>query len=182
MTLATEPTDAPALLETWSHNERMRHVPSVSWMIQKLDGDLRRRIDLLWNADAKVASDDPLHAAFEKEVRALTRCLDRVGYVARRSHNNHQHPPVELGAKLHWSVNHTVSNLNAVDAETFGRRYPFQTFERSNAEPLWAAMLAVIEHVHRLTELARSVDRGIDERMYEGLVTLQTPLDPRPMG
>src|SRR6185436_16736886 len=112
MTLATEQTDAPTLLETWSHNERMRHVPSVSWMIQKLDGDLRRRIDLLWNAYAKVAADDPLHATFEKEVRALTRCLDRVGNVARRGHNNHQHPPVELGAKLHWSVNHTVSNLN----------------------------------------------------------------------
>ena len=181
MTLATEQTDAPTLLETWPHNERMRHIPSVSWMIQKLDGDLRRRIDLLWSAYANVASDDPLHAICEKELRALVRCLDRVATVARRSHANHQHPPAELGARLQWSVSHTVSILNGVDGETFGRRYPFQTFERSNAEPLWAAMLAVIEHVHRLTELARTVDRGIDERMYEGLVTLQTPLDARPM-
>jgi len=179
MTLATEQTDAPTLLETWTHNERMRHIPSVSWMIQKLDGDLRRRVDLLWSAYANLAADNPLHAGYEKELRALVRCLDRVANVAKRSHANHQHPPVELGARLQWSVSHTVSNLNAVDAETFGRRYPFQTFERSNAEPLWAAMLAVIEHVHRLTELARNADRGIDERMYEGLVTLQ--LDSRPM-
>jgi len=169
------------MLETWSLNERMRHIPPVSWMIQKLDGDLRRRIDLLWGAWAKVAADDPVHAGYEKELRALTRSLDRVATVARRSHANHQHPPVELGAKLHWSVNHTMSTLNAVDAETFGRRFPFHTFERSNGEPLWAAMLAVIEHVHRLTELARTVDRGIDERMYEGLVTLESPLNPRPM-
>src|SRR5687768_9290128 len=138
MTLATEQTDAPALLETWSLNERMRHIPSVSWMIQKLDEDLRRRVDLLWNAYAKIVADDPLHAGLEKELRALTRCLDRVSNVARRMQASHQHPPAELGARIQWSLNHAAASLNAVDAETFGRRYPFQTFERSNGEPLWA--------------------------------------------
>jgi hypothetical protein len=166
------------LLEKWSANERMRHIPSLPWIVDKLDHDLRRRIELLWT----VYANDPQHPNLEKEFRGLCRCLDRVANVAKRMHgNHHNHPPAELGARIRWAINHAVSLLNGVDAETFGHRYPFQTFERSNAEPLWAAMLAVIEHVHRITSLVRPLDPGIDERMYEGLVTLQTPLDSRPL-
>jgi hypothetical protein len=184
MTLATEPPDTPAsepvahapMLEMWPHNERMRHIPTASWMAQKLDVDLRRRIDALYNVYANAGH----HGEMEKELRALCRWLDRVADVARRSRGN-QHPPPDLGHRLSWSISHAVSNLNGVDAETFGHRYPFHTFERSNAEPLWAAVLSVIEHVRRLTELARAVDPAIDERMYEGLVVLHAPLDPRPM-
>ena len=183
MTLATEQPDIPAaephehlsLLERWSENERMRHIPPVPWLVDKLDHDLRRRIDLLWN----VYANDPHHAEAEKELRGLCRSLDRVADVAKRTRGNHHHPPTELGQRLRWALNHAVSMLNAIDPQTFGHRFPFQTFERSNAEPLWAAMLSVIEHVRRLTELLRLVDPGLDERLYEGLVTLQ--LDSRPM-
>ena len=185
MTLATEQPDLPtteqaehvSLLERWSANERMRHVPQLPWIVQKLDGDLRRRIDLLWN----VYANDPHHEAIEKEFRGLGRCLDRVADCAKRTRNNHHHPPAELGQRLRWSLNHAVSLLNSVDADTFGHRYPFHTFERSHSEPLWAAMLAVIDHVKRLTELVRPLDPSLDEKLYEGLVTLQTPLDPRPI-
>ena len=164
------------MLETWPHNDRMRHIPTAAWMAQKLDGDVRKRTDALY----AVFLNSGHHVEMEKELRALCRWLDRVADVARHTRGN-QHPPPDLGHRLSWSISHAVSNLNAMDPETFGRRYPFQTFERSNAEPLWAAMLAVIEHVHRLSEIARTIDRGIDEKMYEGLVTLQTPLDPRPI-
>ena len=189
MTLATEqPTEstedrrAPETgLETWSHNERMRHVPPISWIAQKLDGDLRRRIDTLLGVYTRTPPGDPHHAPMEQELRAICRSIDRVGEIARRGRANHQHPPNELGARLSWAISHTVTNLNAADAETFGRRLPFHTFERSSAEPLWAATLSVIDHVRRLTELARELDRGIDERLYEGLATLQPPLDPRPI-
>src|ERR1051326_2516923 len=204
MTLATEPPDLPdapateehvqehvqehveehvhvSPHERWAENERMRHIPQLSWIIPKLDSDLRRRIDLLWSACANVSPEHPLHNAIDHEFRGLSRSIERVGDVARRARSNHHHPPAETGARLRWTLNHTISMLNSVDSATFGRRFPFQTFERSNAEPLWAAMLAVIEHVHRLTDLARPIDPSIDERIYEGLVTLQTPLDARPM-
>jgi len=191
MTLATEQngvedpsgqTESPVLhehashLETWSANERMRHIPSVAWMVEKLDHDLRRRIDLLWDAASNAIAGD-----VEKEFRGLCRSLDRVAEVARRTRGNHQHPPPDLGGRVQLALNHAVANLNMMDAELFGRRYPFHTSERSYAEPLWGAMLAVIEHVHHLTDLVRPLDRGIDERMFEGLVTLQTPLDARPI-
>ena len=186
MTLATEQPDTPAeeapehvsLLEKWPENERMRHIPPLAWMIDKLDHDLRRRIDLLWNLYA----NDPQHADIEKEFRGLCRCIDRVAEVAKRTRgNHHNHPPAELGARIRWATQHAVSMLSGADAETFGHRYPFHTFERSNAEPLWAAMLSVIDHVHRITDLVRPLDPSIDERLYEGLVTLQPPLDRRPI-
>jgi hypothetical protein len=188
MTLATEPTTAPAdepqerktLLEAWPQNERMRHIPNAAWILQKLDGDLRRRIDLLWSAYASLGADHPQHAKIEQELKTLCRSLDRLSDVARR-HRGHPHPPNELGARIQWTLNQTVSNLNTVDAETFGRRFPFQTFERSFAEPLWAALLSVIEHVRRVTECVREADPNIDSRLYEGLVVLQTPLNPKPI-
>ena len=82
---------------------------------------------------------------------------------------------------MHWSLSQTVSALNAADHETFGRRFPFQTFERSNAEPLWATVLSVLQHIHRLIDLVREIDPQIDERIYEGLVQLEEPLRRDPI-
>jgi|SRR5687768_640253 len=190
--LATEepvtPSDDPqpeasahvSLQEQWSGNERMRHIPSISWMIQKLDGDLRHRIEKLHAVYAALAGNDPRHAPIEHELRALCRAIDRVADVARRPRGNN-HPPADLANRVSWSISHAVTMLKEADADTFGRRFPFQTFERSNAEPLWAAMLNVIDHVHRLVPRIREIDPGIDERLYEGLVVLNEPLRREPM-
>lgn len=170
----------PAIQEAWPHNERMRHIPSISWMIQKLDGDLRHRIDKLHAAYASLPANDPRHAPIEHELRALCRAIDRVADIARRPRGNN-HPPADLAHRISWGISHAVTNLREADVDTFGRRFPFQTFERSNAEPLWAAMLSVISHVQRLVPLIREIDPQIDERMYEGLVTLNEPLRREPI-
>lgn len=185
--LATEEQTAPVqdpaprapLLEQWSHNERMRHIPPIPWIIQKLDQDLRRRIEKLLVPYSDVASNDPRHAALDAELRALCRSLDRVAYVAGRHRGGHA--PNDLPSKVRWALDHAIQNLSHADADLFGRRYPMQTFERSNAEPLWGAVLAAIRHVQKLVDLIRDVEPDIDERMYEGLVNLQEPLRREPM-
>ena len=184
--LATEEPTAPteerpqgSLLETWAQNERMRHVPTIAWMVEKLDADLRARIDKLWLPYSDLAASDPHHAPIEQEFRALCKSLDRVSDVARRTRG--AHPPNDLGSRVRWALDHAVANLHAADTDTFGRRFPFQTFERSNAEPLWAAVLNVIQHLHRLVELVREIDPQIDERLYEGLVKLNEPLRREPI-
>ncbi len=179
-TPAAERTAHASLLETHAHNERMRHIPTLDWMARKLDGDLRRRVEKLWLPYSDLAASDPRHPALEAEFRALCRSLDRVADVARR-HHGRQHPPNDLGSKMQWAIAHAVQSLHAADADTFGRRFPYQTFERSNAEPLWAAMLSVIQHVQKLTELVRAIDPEIDERLYEDLVQLREPLRREPM-
>ena len=82
---------------------------------------------------------------------------------------------------MRWSLEHAIQNLQGADAETFGRRFPFHTFERSNAEPLWGAMLSVLQHVHNLVPLIREIEPDIDERMYEGLVNLIEPMRREPL-
>lgn len=168
-----------AQLEQWHHNERMRHVPPLPWIIQKLDQDLRRRLEKLLVPWSDVAASDPRHAAIESELRAVCRALDRVADTARRGRSGHA--PNDLTARVRWSLDHAVQNLTAADADTFGRRFPFQTFERSNAEPLWGAALSVIQHVQNLVPLIREIEPDIDERLYEGLVNLVEPLRREPM-
>lgn len=170
----------PHALEQWSQNERMRHVPALATMADKLDHDLRRRIERLWLPYSDLPASDPRHPALEAEFRALCRSLERISLVAVR-HRGALHPPNELGTRIGWLVSHAVQCLSSADAETFGRRFPFHTFERSNAEPLWAAMLSTIQHVQKLTDLVREIEPDIDERMYEGLVQLSEPLRREPI-
>lgn len=158
----------------------MRHIPTLSWMAQKLDHDLRRRIERLWLPYSDLHASDPHHPAMEAEFRALCRSLERVAHVAMR-HRGGMHPPNDLGSRIGWLISHAVQCLTSADAQTFGRRMPFHTFERSNAEPLWAAMLAVIQHVQKLVDLVREIDSEIDEKMYEGLVQLREPLRREPI-
>jgi hypothetical protein len=173
-TLATEPTEKVAstpVLETWGKNERMRHIPPLAWIIEKLDIDLRRRIDKLM---ASIGSASFGESA-DIELRAVCRAIDRLADAAKYSRATGQ-APAEIGARITWALNHAVSALGSLDANLFGRRYPFQTLERSKGEALYGALLVVIDHVHRLTTLARRGDPHIDERLLEGLVVLQEPL------
>jgi hypothetical protein len=172
-----QPAGRPPLTETWSQNEPMRHVPSIDWIVRKLDGDVRRRIDILWPPVAALASADPRFPAVEQEFRALCRALDQLADTAKHIRNTHA--PHDLGSHIPWALNHAASCLRTVDAQTFGRRFPVQTHERSKAEPLYAALLVVLRHVERATELVREIDGGVDERLLDGLVKLEPPVDDR---
>jgi hypothetical protein len=170
----------PSLLENHAQNERMRHIPPLAWAVQKLDHDLRHRIEKLWLPYADLAASDPRHPALEAEFRALCRAIDRITEITRR-HRGNPHPPNDLGSRIGWTISQAVANLSAVDADTYGKRLPFQTLERSFNEPLWAAMLSVIQHVQKLVPLVREIEPEIDERLYEGLVQLVEPMRREPM-
>lgn len=157
----------------------MRHVPSAEWMAWKVDQDLRRRIELLFGPYAKLSSDDARRAPLEQALRGLCRAIDRLSEAARHSRNNH--PPHELADRIVWGLNQAVASLNSLDPHLLGRRYPFQTGERSKAEPLYGALLVVIQHVGRVLTLVRAVDANVDEHLLEGLVRLETPLRPQPI-
>jgi hypothetical protein len=182
--LATEPTQtapekAPAgsLQETWSANERMRHVPTVEWMVRRTDVHLRGTIRHLADVYSRMTSDDARRAAFESGLAAVIRGLDRVADVAR--HSRHNGTNGDLAHKLESALEHAVANLRSLDADLIGRRFPFQTLERSKAEPLYGALLQTMVAVERLLPLAREVDPGLDERLFAGLVVLQNPVDDR---
>ena len=180
--LATDADEAAAgrsSLETWSKNEPMRHVPSAEWMSWKVDQDLRRRIEILFNAFAAMPSDDARRGPIENELRALCRAIDRLSDAARHARNTH--PPHDIGDRIAWGLNQAVASLNSLDPHLIGRRFPFQTLERSKAEPLYGALLVVIQHVGRVLTLVRVVAPNIDEHLLDGLVQLETPLRSQPI-
>src|SRR5689334_8575107 len=124
-TLATEdPTPPPtasavptsphtSLLEWHAQNELMRHIPALSWMVEKLDVDLRRRIEKLWLPYSDLPASDPRHPALEAEIRTLCRAIDRVGVIARH-HRGNPHPPNDLGTRVTWTIDQAVGSLRAV--------------------------------------------------------------------
>ena len=181
MTL-TEATEKPAtkpLLEVWGRNEIMRHVPLLDTLVRKLDDDVRHRVEKLWVSIAMLSHDDPRRGPIEDHARALCRAIDRLAETAR--HTRMHQPPNDLGDRLIWSVNHAISCLNSLDPALFGRRCPFHTFERSKAEPVYGAMVAMLAHVRNLTAIVRTVDPDVDGRLLDGLVTLEQPLRRDPI-
>src|SRR5258708_25872003 len=188
--LATDTPDTPEALpvsvavtalplEIHAQNERMRHVPSTDWMVRKLEAEVRKRIDLMLEVLTSLPGDDPRPVDLEAALRVLCRSIDRLAEAAR--HGRINHAPNEMGAHLHWSLEHAAANLRGVDGETFGRRAPFHLFERSKSEPLYGAFLVVLAAIDPALTLARTIDRALDERLYAHLIQLETPMRREPM-
>lgn len=172
------PAHSPVrLTETWGDNPRMRHIPSLEWLIDKLDRDLRERIEIVlapitdFTPQQRATLDDPL--------KALCISLERLADVAR--HSRGSHPPNDLLTHVTWSLNNAVSSVRTIDADLFGRRYPVQTHERSKSEPVYAAVLSVIAHLQALTERVREIDPQVDEKLYATLAKLEEPMRSEPM-
>ena len=183
-TLATEPTDtttekAAGLppLEAWSGNDRMRHIPSLDWMIRKIDVEVRRRTDLALGALESAKSDAPSRARLEESLRTVGRALDVLAETAR--HSRHHHQGGDLSHRLEAALANAGASLRSLDADLIGRRFPYHSFDRSKAEPLYGAVLLTLAHVERSLAIAREIDPRLDERLLEGLVVLGNPVDER---
>jgi len=179
LTEATENAAAKSLLETWSANERMRHLPPLDAIARKLDGDIRRRCNELYASFAALPNDHARRAAIEEQLRCVCRALDRLADAVRHARSNLT--PNAIGDRLQSSLEHAVSAVRSVDANLFGRRYPVQTHERSKAEQIVGGLVATLCHVEKLTALIREADPHIDERLLEGLVVLEQPLRAEPI-
>jgi hypothetical protein len=169
-------------LEAWKANERMRHVPTLEWVVWKLDSDVRDRVAKLMSAFSPLPGDDPRRARIEAEMKPVCKALDRLSAATRVSRTEstpapHASRPIEN--RIQWALDHAVGTLKGVDVSTFGRRYPFHMYERSQAESIYGSLLAVMNSVDRLLPLIREVDPGLDERLLDGLVVMQNPVDDR---
>jgi len=168
-----KPPQKQSLMETWGENEVMRHVPPIDWISNKLEVDIRRRIDLLWAPVSTLPASDPRWPAVEHAFRAFCRALDRLADIAKHIRNSHA--PNDLALHIPWALNHAASCLRTVDTHTFGHRFPVQTHERSKAEPLYAALLVVLQDLDKITPLIREIDPGIDERLLNQTPSLDAP-------
>lgn len=182
--LATDANDSAAtaktLLESHHSNERMRHIPPLEWLVNKLEGDVRRRVDMLLVVHHTLHHDDVRRADLEGPLRALCRAIERVADAVRHGRNNH-HAPQELGAHLVWSIEHAAAALRTLDPELFGRRYPFHAFERSRGESVYGALIVALMALDRAIIIGRAIDPTLDEKLYAHLVSLEEPLRREPI-
>jgi hypothetical protein len=158
----------------------MRHLPPASWIVRKVDVDLRGRIDIVCASFDRLELDNTRRVEAEHALTAVCRTLDRLADVAKHGRTP-SHGSAGLTSKVHDAMQHAVANLKTLDESLFGRRYPFQTSERSKAEPLVGCLLAVIDAIRRVVAILRELDPGLDERLLDGLVTLQEPLRLQPI-
>ena len=181
-TVATDipPAERPkTVLETWGHNERMRHIPTAAWLLEKFDGDLRRRIEVVCSSFERLPPAAPSRAGIEQALSSLCRSLERIADATK--HARSAAMTGDIAHRVREALQHAVSSLRTLDQNLFGRRYPFQTHERSKAEPLFGSVLAGIDALHRAVQALREADPSLDERLLDGLVTLQPPLRPEPI-
>ena len=167
---------AKPLTETWANNEHMRHVPLASWIVRKVDEDLRRRIEIVCSS---YESAEPKPSAAEGALNALCRAVNNLAEAARHERPHQDH--ADITTKVRHALQHAVASLSTLDESLFGRRYPFQTLERSKGEVVVGALLHVIETLKRAVEAMRPADPALDERLLDGLVTLQEPLRTQPI-
>ena len=163
-------------LETWATNERMRHVPSAEWMARKVETDIRKRVGKVMPLLLNLPSADPRHPSLEAEFRSLCKSLERLADAAKPTARQNGH---DLPSRIDSMLTVAAANLHSLETTAFGRRNPYHAFDRSKAEPLYAALLAVFGHLERVINLVRAIEPGIDERLLEGLVVLQNPVDDR---
>ncbi len=164
-------------LETQGGNEHMRHIPGAEWMARKVESDIRKRVDDLLRVFADISAADPRHSSYETELRALCKALERLSDIAKPAgrHNGHG----DLSSRIDALLSQCAAALHSLEPTPFGRRNPYNGFDRSKAEPVYGALLSVLCHVDRLITLARGIDPGIDERLLSGLVVLANPVDER---
>jgi hypothetical protein len=148
----------------------------VEWLLWKVDVDLRRRLEKLL---APVTAEVAQRPEIQSDLRSLCRAFDRLAEVAKHARGNNNHASGEAQARVIGALNHAVGSLKSLEPSLIGRRFPFHTFERSKAEPLYGALLMAIDATERLASNVRTIDRDIDERLLQGLVTLQNPVDDR---
>jgi hypothetical protein len=162
-----EKSSTLAPLESWAANERMRHVPTAEWMARKVDNDLRRRIEKLKASFSNLSSGDPRYPGVDNAFRGLCKALERLCEAAKARHNGTNHHNSDVHSRLETLLANSVAALRALEPTAFGRRYPYHFFDKSKAEPVYGALLAVIDHAEKVLTLVRTIDPDIDERLLE---------------
>lgn len=143
----------------------MRHIPSAGWMAQKVDVDLRARIAKMTAVFADLASADPRYPAAERGLRDLGSAIEQLAVIAGGRRNNSNEIPAALPSRIDAALTQAASSLRSLESTAFGRRHPYQWFDRSKAEPVYGALVAVICHVERVAPAIRAIDPDIDEKL-----------------
>jgi hypothetical protein len=157
-------------MEDPTTTDSMRHLPSLEALIRKVDEGFRRRADLYYQSAFGSAHEDrDLEHEIEAKLRNFTRSLARFAAVAGRQASPQEQD--HLRVALEKALNESVAALRSIDETRYGRRQPYNRFERSRWERIFSNYL---EANCRLEELLPLVER-LDADVRMKLLDLRAP-------
>ncbi|HEY5609904.1 MAG TPA: hypothetical protein VIL97_01750, partial [Thermoanaerobaculia bacterium] len=150
-------------IERHGETEEMRHVPPLDFLLDHVSGELRFRVDTLFNAALQRSNSLP--PPIDEGFRSMIRWLDRLSDVLR--HHRPNGPEGDLRARIDRAFQNATHALSSADRNLFRRRSPFHLFERSRGEQAFAAMLAAFRSTDRLVSLVADIDPDIRLKLME---------------
>lgn len=165
------------ILEEPTLTDEMRHVPPRDWIVNKLDYDLREKIEVCWSCAHDTGSIDPdTLARIDERFAALARWLQRIVALSQNKGGSASKEN-DLHTRLTHSVYEAVSALSGLDQNSFRRRTPYHQFQLNRAEMIWQALLAALAVQHEIAEDLSAVDSDLAMK----LLAPHSPPEPQPV-
>jgi hypothetical protein len=157
-------------LEERRNNEEMRHILGIEFLTEKIDRDFHRKASILASAirDGRATLESDAAAA---KLRAAAKWMCRLA--ARISHKPFsfsEGSPLE--AAIEVSFRSALEGLRAADPTLFRRRAEFHHFCTSEAEAVFAAVLAAGSLIEEAIGLVLTFAPGVAEEIYPPTVAM----------
>jgi hypothetical protein len=162
-------------MEDTATTDQMRHIPSLETVIRKVDEEFRRQIDLYYQSAFGSAHDDrELEHEIESRLRTFTRSLIRLAAAAGRSITPQERD--HLRVALETALNESVGALRSIDVNLYGRRQPFNRFERSRWERIFSGYLEANCRLAELLPLIEKLDADVRMKLMDQRSPREMPL------
>lgn len=159
-------------IEQHGTTEKMRHVPPLEWLLERLRGAWRERLDKLAMATISATTEPPP----SEEVREAELLLRRIcGWLQTlvqqiRGRRPERHSDSDLHVLLLYSMDQCTAALETLDSAAFRCRTPFHEFETSEGEAIYEQILIILALTGRLEEAVARFDPDISFRLMESLL------------
>ncbi|MDX1583491.1 MAG: hypothetical protein R3338_07825 [Thermoanaerobaculia bacterium] len=146
--------------------DRMRHIPSLDYLISYVDQRFRQRADLYYQSAFGTAHEDrDLEHEIEQQLRSFIGALVDISVAAGKPAKSHKQD--HLRVALESVLDETVDALRSIEPEQFGRRAPADQFDRSRAEPIFSRFLAATSRLNDLLPMVRDLDPDAPMKLLE---------------
>ncbi|MGA7616586.1 MAG: hypothetical protein WBX15_15545 [Thermoanaerobaculia bacterium] len=151
-------------LETNPTNEEMRQVPQLSFIVDKLRIDFRRRAEHLLHLLESIPPGDSAGSEIERHLTRIAEEIERIASIAGRARFRNDVP---LRQRVDRAFHAAIDSLSSLDSGSFRRRAAFHLMERSRGEVIFASVLVISFHFREALPLAMEIDPDSYEKLYE---------------
>jgi len=148
----------------------MRHIPALSVLQELVRGDLRRRVDILWQSahSHNLPGLEENRKAIDHQLNAIAHWLDRIVDATHVTRRNGHHPS-DLKGRLDAAFAQAGEALSMLRDDEYRRRVPFHHFDRSRSESIVGAFVVLGCKIEKAIELVEQIDPDIRFKVNESV-------------